>query len=73
MRYPRGELEEFGYILQRWTKSINKSFLLNAMTGGTTRFANDTFEQKRAMIWENKLIGIEITRRKACDMMHVGR
>ncbi|KAL8488644.1 hypothetical protein ACS0TY_024804 [Phlomoides rotata] len=26
------------------------------------KFANDTFEQKRVMIWENKLIGIENTR-----------
>ncbi|KAL8503268.1 hypothetical protein ACS0TY_022126 [Phlomoides rotata] len=39
----------------------------------TTRFANDMFEQKRAMIWENKLIGTENTRRKACNMMHVRR
>ncbi|KAL8510843.1 hypothetical protein ACS0TY_017598 [Phlomoides rotata] len=43
------------------------------MTGNTTRFANDLFEQKRAMIWENKLIGTENTRRKTCNMMHVGR
>ncbi|KAL8456661.1 hypothetical protein ACS0TY_033925 [Phlomoides rotata] len=31
------------------------------------------FEQKRAMIWENKLIGTENTRRKTCNMMHVER
>ncbi|KAL8548041.1 hypothetical protein ACS0TY_007373 [Phlomoides rotata] len=43
------------------------------MTGVTTRFANDTFEQKRAMIWENKLIEMENTRQKACNMMHVER
>ncbi|KAL8497269.1 hypothetical protein ACS0TY_020815 [Phlomoides rotata] len=43
------------------------------MIRSTTRFANDMFEQKRVMIWENKLIGRENTRRKACTMMHVGR
>ncbi|KAL8552060.1 hypothetical protein ACS0TY_000938 [Phlomoides rotata] len=55
------------------SNSVNGSFLLNTMTGNTTRFANDVFEQKRAMIWENKLIGMENTQRKACNMMHVER
>ncbi|KAL8528251.1 hypothetical protein ACS0TY_005887 [Phlomoides rotata] len=53
--------------------TINVSFLLNTMTRNTTRFANDVFEQKRAMIWENKLIGTENTQRKTCNMMHVER
>ncbi|KAL8547520.1 hypothetical protein ACS0TY_007019 [Phlomoides rotata] len=53
--------------------SVNGSFLLNTMAGNITRFANDVFKQKRAMIWENKLIGTENTRRKACNMMHVER
>ncbi|KAL8513336.1 hypothetical protein ACS0TY_019515 [Phlomoides rotata] len=52
---------------------MNGSLLLNSMIGTTTRFANDTFEQKRTMIWENKLIGTESTRRKTCNMMHNGR
>ncbi|KAL8537029.1 hypothetical protein ACS0TY_012279 [Phlomoides rotata] len=43
------------------------------MTGATTRFANDVFEQKRAMIWENRLIGTKSTQRKVCNMMHNGR
>ncbi|KAL8520082.1 hypothetical protein ACS0TY_010856 [Phlomoides rotata] len=65
MRYPRGELGEFEFVLQRWTKLINGSFLLNGVTEGTTRFTNDTFEQKRKMIWENKL-----TRTKIPDVKH---
>ncbi|KAL8543447.1 hypothetical protein ACS0TY_004112 [Phlomoides rotata] len=52
---------------------MNGSFLLNVMTGTTTIFANDIFERKRTMIWENMLIGTESTRRKACNMMHNGR
>ncbi|KAL8468966.1 hypothetical protein ACS0TY_031971 [Phlomoides rotata] len=43
------------------------------MTRAATRFANDMFEQKRVMIWENRLIRPESTRRKACNMMHNGR
>ncbi|KAL8486004.1 hypothetical protein ACS0TY_028058 [Phlomoides rotata] len=46
---------------------------LKQLTGNTTRFVNDMFEQKRAMIWENKLIGTKNTRRKTCNMMHVER
>ncbi|KAL8546810.1 hypothetical protein ACS0TY_006502 [Phlomoides rotata] len=38
-----------------------------------TRFTDEAFEQKRTAIWENKIIGIENTRRKACNMMHNGR
>ncbi|KAL8473554.1 hypothetical protein ACS0TY_030399 [Phlomoides rotata] len=43
------------------------------MTRVTTRFANDTFEQKSVMIWKNRLIGTENIRRKTCNMMHVER
>ncbi|KAL8456861.1 hypothetical protein ACS0TY_034915 [Phlomoides rotata] len=43
------------------------------MTSKGTRFADEAFEQKRTAIWENKLIGIENTRRKVCNMMQNGR
>ncbi|KAL8528816.1 hypothetical protein ACS0TY_006317 [Phlomoides rotata] len=66
-------MDKVKYLFKIYQNSVNGSFLLNAMTGATTRFANNTFEQKRAMIWKNRLIGIENTRRKACNMMHVGR
>ncbi|KAL8510654.1 hypothetical protein ACS0TY_017463 [Phlomoides rotata] len=56
------EMDKLKYSCNIYQKSVNRSFLLNSMTGSTTRFANDMFEQKRAMIWENKLIGIENTR-----------
>ncbi|KAL8506376.1 hypothetical protein ACS0TY_017307 [Phlomoides rotata] len=56
-----------------YQNSVNGSFLLNTMKGNTTRFANDMFKQKRAMILENKLIGTENTQRKTCNMMHVER
>ncbi|KAL8489901.1 hypothetical protein ACS0TY_025696 [Phlomoides rotata] len=64
------EMNKVKYTFKIYRNSINGSFLLNYMTGTTTRFANDMFEQKRAMIWENWLVGS--TRRKACNMMHNG-
>ncbi|KAL8474375.1 hypothetical protein ACS0TY_031007 [Phlomoides rotata] len=67
------EMEKEKYTFKIYPNSVNGSFLLNSMTGATTRFANDMFEQKKAMIWENRLIGIESTRRNACNMMHNGR
>ncbi|KAL8556335.1 hypothetical protein ACS0TY_003955 [Phlomoides rotata] len=67
------EMDKVKYSFKIYQNSANGSFLLNLMIGSTTRFSNDMFEQKRAMIWENKLIGTENTRRKACNMMHVGR
>ncbi|KAL8498662.1 hypothetical protein ACS0TY_021849 [Phlomoides rotata] len=65
------EMDKVKYPFKIYQNSVNRSFLLNTMTGNTTRSANEVFEQKRAMIWENKLIGTENTRRKACNMMHV--
>ncbi|KAL8515304.1 hypothetical protein ACS0TY_014139 [Phlomoides rotata] len=67
------EMDKVKYPFKIYQNSVNESFLLNTMTGNTTRFANEVLEQKRAMIWENKLIGTESTRRKACNMMHVER
>ncbi|KAL8509913.1 hypothetical protein ACS0TY_016942 [Phlomoides rotata] len=67
------EMDKVKYPFKIYQNSVNGSFLLNTMMGNTTRFANDVFEQKRVMIWENKLIGTESTRRKACNMMHVER
>ncbi|KAL8457520.1 hypothetical protein ACS0TY_035400 [Phlomoides rotata] len=67
------EMDKVKYLFKIYQNSVNGSFLLNTMTGNTTRFANEVFEQKRAMILENKLIGTENTRRKACNMMHVER
>ncbi|KAL8524137.1 hypothetical protein ACS0TY_013920 [Phlomoides rotata] len=67
------EIDKVKYPFKIYQNSVNGSFLLNTMIGNTTRFAHDVFEQKRAMIWENKLIGTENTRRKACNMMHVER
>ncbi|KAL8520344.1 hypothetical protein ACS0TY_011042 [Phlomoides rotata] len=63
-------MEKVKYPFKIYQNSVNGSFLLNSVAGATTRFANDMFEQKMAMIWENRLIGIESTRRKACNMMH---
>ncbi|KAL8524207.1 hypothetical protein ACS0TY_013975 [Phlomoides rotata] len=51
------EMDKVKYPFNIYQNSVNGSFLFNVKTGGITRFANDTFEQKRAMIWENKLIG----------------
>ncbi|KAL8533785.1 hypothetical protein ACS0TY_009976 [Phlomoides rotata] len=56
------EIDKVKYLFKIYQNLINRSFLLNTMTGSTSRFANDMFEQKRVMIWENKLIWIENTR-----------
>ncbi|KAL8458013.1 hypothetical protein ACS0TY_035765 [Phlomoides rotata] len=54
------EMDKVKYPFKIYQNSVNGSFLLNAMTLVTTRFANDTFEQKMAVMWENKLIGQRI-------------
>ncbi|KAL8549461.1 hypothetical protein ACS0TY_008339 [Phlomoides rotata] len=66
-------MDKVKYPFKIYQNSVNGSFLLNTMTRNTTRFANNVFKQKRAMIWENKLIGTENTRCKTCNMMHVER
>ncbi|KAK4381155.1 movement protein [Sesamum angolense] len=45
----------------------------NSMTGKSTEFAENMFEKKRMLIWENKLPATESTRMKACNMLHVGQ
>ncbi|KAL8533898.1 hypothetical protein ACS0TY_010072 [Phlomoides rotata] len=55
------EMDKVKYPFKIYQNSVNGSFMLNSMTRSTTRFANDMFEQKRVMIWENKQIGIENT------------
>ncbi|KAL8503566.1 hypothetical protein ACS0TY_022341 [Phlomoides rotata] len=67
------EMDKVKYPFKIYRNYVNGSFLLNSMTGTTTRFANNMFEQKRAMIWDNRLIRMESTRRKACNMMYNGR
>ncbi|KAL8547373.1 hypothetical protein ACS0TY_006919 [Phlomoides rotata] len=44
------EIEKVKYSFKIYQNFVNMSFLLNFMTGATTRFINDMFEQKRAMI-----------------------
>ncbi|KAL8493819.1 hypothetical protein ACS0TY_024837 [Phlomoides rotata] len=41
------EMEKVKYPFKIYRISINGSLLLNSMTGTTTRFANDMFEQKK--------------------------
>ncbi|KAL8487670.1 hypothetical protein ACS0TY_024115 [Phlomoides rotata] len=45
------EMDKVKNPFKIYQNSANGSFLLNSMTGSTTRFANDMFKQKRAMIW----------------------
>ncbi|KAL8533555.1 hypothetical protein ACS0TY_009814 [Phlomoides rotata] len=51
------EMDKVKYLFKIYQNSVNVLFLLNAVTGGTIRFTNDTFKQKMEIIWENKLIG----------------
>ncbi|KAL8491678.1 hypothetical protein ACS0TY_023321 [Phlomoides rotata] len=55
------EMDKVKYPCKIYQNSINGSFLLNTMTSKGTRFADKAFEQKRTVIWENKLIGIKNT------------
>ncbi|KAL8515562.1 hypothetical protein ACS0TY_014304 [Phlomoides rotata] len=55
------EMDKVKYPFKIYQNYVNGSFLLNSMTETTNRFANDMFEQKRTMIWENGLIGTEST------------
>ncbi|KAL8554900.1 hypothetical protein ACS0TY_002904 [Phlomoides rotata] len=41
------KMDKVKYPFNIYQNSANESFLLNLMTGSTTRFANDMFEQKR--------------------------
>ncbi|KAL8465103.1 hypothetical protein ACS0TY_034559 [Phlomoides rotata] len=66
-------MDKVKYLFKIYQNYVKGSFLHNSMIGTTTRFANDMFEQKRTMIWENMLIGTESTQRKTCNMMHNGR
>lgn len=82
MKYPQEELGEFESVLQRWTKSkypfriyhnsIYKSVLLNNNTRGTIRFANEIFEHKRMIFWEDKLIG-QKTRVRKCHSSKIDK
>ncbi|KAL8552943.1 hypothetical protein ACS0TY_001568 [Phlomoides rotata] len=47
------EMDKVKYPFKIYQNLVNESFSLNTMTGGTIRFANDAFKQKRTMIWEN--------------------
>ncbi|KAL8497262.1 hypothetical protein ACS0TY_020808 [Phlomoides rotata] len=66
-------MEKVKYPFKVYQNVVNGSFLLNSMTRATTRFTNGMFEQKRTMIWENRLFETKSTRRKACNLMHNGR
>ncbi|KAL8555632.1 hypothetical protein ACS0TY_003437 [Phlomoides rotata] len=38
------DMDKVKYPFKIYQNSVNESFLLNTITGGTTRFTNDTFE-----------------------------
>ncbi|KAL0325137.1 UNVERIFIED_CONTAM: hypothetical protein Sradi_5083000 [Sesamum radiatum] len=67
------EMDKVKYPFKIFSNKVNGSFLLNSMTGKSTEFAESMFEKKRMLIWENKLPATEVTRMKACNMMHVGQ
>ncbi|KAL0434178.1 UNVERIFIED_CONTAM: movement protein [Sesamum latifolium] len=67
------EMDKVKYPFKIFSNKLNKSFLLNSMTGKSTEFAESMFEKKRMLIWENKLSATEVTRMKTCNMLHVGQ
>ncbi|KZV23047.1 Armadillo-like helical domain containing protein [Dorcoceras hygrometricum] len=64
------EMDNVKFPFKFYQNSANGSFLLNTMTGKTTCFAEDVFERKRHV---NKFPGSKDTRRKFCNMAHIGR
>ncbi|KAK4383771.1 movement protein [Sesamum angolense] len=67
------EMDKVKYPFKIFSNKVNGSFLLNSMTGKSTEFAENMFEKKRMLIWENKLPATEVTRMKTCNMLHVGQ
>ncbi|KAH6811358.1 hypothetical protein C2S51_025120 [Perilla frutescens var. frutescens] len=67
------EMDKVKFPFKFFHNSANVSFLLNTMTGRTTRFAEDLFEKKRSLIWESKLAMGKETHRKYCNMAHFGQ
>ena len=49
------EMDKVKFPFKFFHNSANRSFLLNTMTGKTTRFAEDLFEKKMSLVWESKL------------------
>ncbi|KAL0373059.1 UNVERIFIED_CONTAM: hypothetical protein Scaly_0987500 [Sesamum calycinum] len=66
-------MDKVKYPFKIFSNMVNGSFMLNFMTGKSTEFAENMFEKKRMLIWENKLPATETTRMKTCNMLHVGQ
>ncbi|KAK4406212.1 Tetraketide alpha-pyrone reductase 1 [Sesamum angolense] len=67
------EMDKVKYPFKIFSNNVNGSFLLNSMTEKSIEFAESMFEKKIMLIWENKLPATEVTRMKACNMLHVGQ
>ncbi|KAL0344305.1 UNVERIFIED_CONTAM: hypothetical protein Sangu_1317900 [Sesamum angustifolium] len=67
------EMDKVKYPFKIFSNKVNGSFMLNSMTGKSTEFAENMFEKKRMLIWENKLPATKATRMKTCNMLHVGQ
>ncbi|KAL0321921.1 UNVERIFIED_CONTAM: protein SRG1 [Sesamum calycinum] len=49
------EIDKVKYPFKIFSNKVNGSFLLNSMIGKNTEFAENMFEKKRMLVWENKL------------------
>ncbi|KAL0301654.1 UNVERIFIED_CONTAM: hypothetical protein Sradi_6442200 [Sesamum radiatum] len=67
------EMDKVRYLFKIFSDKLNGLFLLNSMTGKSTKFAEILFEKKRILIWDNELPAIKVTRMKTCNMLHVGQ
>ncbi|KAL0448618.1 UNVERIFIED_CONTAM: hypothetical protein Slati_1418200 [Sesamum latifolium] len=67
------EMDKVKYPFKIFLNKLNESFLLNSMIGKSIEFAENMFEKKRMLIWENKLSATEVTRMKTCNILHVGQ
>ena len=67
------EMDKVKYAFKFFQKTANGSFMVNTMTSHTTNFAEVIFESKRQVLWNNEIPATKETRRKFCNMAHVGR
>lgn len=67
------EMDKYKRPFKLYQNSVNGSFLINTMTNSRSNFAEEVFEKKRILLFNNKLPASKETRRKFCNMIHAGR
>lgn len=56
-------MDKVKYLFKIFSNKINGSFILNSMKEKSTKFTENLFENKKMLIWENKLSTTESTKK----------